>query len=91
MTKTKEELTQLKTEYETLNNKLKELSEDELSIVTGGNNLFVPGYKGIPCPITLPFGKDGVPTKSGMHELNNIKIDPKYKPIGIIANGLKEK
>ena len=91
MTKTKEELNELKNEYETLNNKLKELSEDELSIVTGGNNLFVPGYKGLACPITLPFGEDGVPTKAGMHELNNIKIDPKYKPIGIIANGLKEK
>ena len=91
MDKTKEELNTLKQEYEALNNKLKELTEDELSIVTGGNNLFVPGYKGILCPITLPFGKDGVPTKAGMHELNNIKIDPKYKPIGIIADGLKEK
>ena len=39
MTKTKEKLNELKNEYETLNNKLKELSEDELSIVTGGNNL----------------------------------------------------
>ena len=91
MAKTKEELNELKNEYETLTVKLQELSEDELSIVTGGNNLFVPGYKGLACPITLPFGKDGVPTKSGMHELNNIKIDPKYKPIGIIADGLKEK
>ena len=38
MAKTQEELTQLKTEYETLNNKLKELSEDELKIVIGGSN-----------------------------------------------------
>ena len=36
MAKTKEELNQLKTEYETLNNKLKELTEDELREVTGG-------------------------------------------------------
>ena len=36
MAKTQEELTQLKTEYETLNNKLKELSDDELKQVTGG-------------------------------------------------------
>ena len=34
--KTKEELELLKQEYESLNNKLKELSEDELKIVTGG-------------------------------------------------------
>ena len=37
MAKTQEELTQLKTEYETLNNKLNELTEDELEYVTGGN------------------------------------------------------
>ena len=34
--KTKEELNKLKEQYETLNNKLKELSDDELKIVTGG-------------------------------------------------------
>ena len=34
--KTQEELKELKNEYETLNNKLKELSEDELKLVTGG-------------------------------------------------------
>ena len=39
--KSKEELYTLKAEYETLNNKLKELSEDELSIVTGGNAKWV--------------------------------------------------
>ena len=37
MAKTKEELNELKNEYETLNNKLKELTEEELSEVTGGN------------------------------------------------------
>ena len=38
MAKTQEELNQLKTEYETLNNKLNELTEDELKLVTGGAN-----------------------------------------------------
>lgn len=36
MAKTKEELNILKTEYETLTSKLKELNEDELMQVTGG-------------------------------------------------------
>ena len=36
MTKTKEELIVLKSEYETLTSKLKELSEEELKVVTGG-------------------------------------------------------
>ena len=36
--KTQEELTQIKTEYETLNNKLKELTDDELKEITGGTN-----------------------------------------------------
>ena len=36
MAKTQEELKELKTEYETLNNKLKELTEEELNMVTGG-------------------------------------------------------
>ena len=35
--KTQEELTKLKSEYESLNSKLKELTNDELKIVTGGN------------------------------------------------------
>ena len=34
--KTKEELNQLKIEYEVLTTKLKELNEDELMLVTGG-------------------------------------------------------
>lgn len=34
--KTKEELKELKKEYENLTSKLKELSEDELILVTGG-------------------------------------------------------
>ena len=36
MAKTQEELNELKNEYETLNNKLQELTEDELGYVTGG-------------------------------------------------------
>ena len=36
MAKTKEELNELKIEYESLNEKLKELSDDELKQVTGG-------------------------------------------------------
>ena len=36
MPKTKEELNQLKNEYESLTSKLKELTEDELIQVTGG-------------------------------------------------------
>ena len=40
MSKTKEELKELKQEFETLNNKLKELTEDELKQVTGGYDPF---------------------------------------------------
>ena len=36
--KTKEELKELKDEYETLTTKLKELTEEELTLVTGGAN-----------------------------------------------------
>ena len=36
MAKTKEELNILKTEYETLTSKLKELNDDELMQITGG-------------------------------------------------------
>lgn len=50
MAKTKEELNTLKTEYETLNNKLKELNEDELKQVIGGNG--IPGLETIgPAPL----------------------------------------
>ena len=38
MSKTQEELNQLKNEYESLTNKLKELTEEELIIVAGGDN-----------------------------------------------------
>ena len=39
MTKTQEELEQLKSECETLNNKLRELSEEELKMITGGKDV----------------------------------------------------
>lgn len=37
MAKTKEELEQLKKEYEELNNKLRDLSEEEINLITGGS------------------------------------------------------
>ena len=37
MAKTKEELDQLKKEYEELKNKLRDLSEDEINLITGGS------------------------------------------------------
>ena len=42
MAKTQEELKQLRKEYMDLKNKLKELTEDELNKVTGGQEIFVP-------------------------------------------------
>lgn len=39
MPKTKEELVELKKEFQILNNKLKELSEDELNIVAAGSGI----------------------------------------------------
>ena len=48
MSKTKEELNAIKEEVETLNEKLHELTEEELEQVTGGNGKFaykVPFYK----------------------------------------------
>ena len=56
MAKTKEELNTIKEEVETLNNKLKELTEDELKLVVGGdeidNNL---------CPNNRSKVSDGCP------------------------------
>ena len=47
--KTKEELNELKQELETFGNKLQELSDEELSLVTGGAT---PGLHWIFCPIS---------------------------------------
>lgn len=40
MAKTKQELDELKKEFETVNSKLKELNEDELKEVCGGVNIW---------------------------------------------------
>ena len=47
MTKTKEELKELKTDYESLTNRLKELTEEELKNVLGGND---GNSKQLTCP-----------------------------------------
>ena len=47
MAKTQEELKTLKTEYETLNNKLKELSDDELKTVVGGGTDYWLGMEAL--------------------------------------------
>ena len=50
MAKTIEELNELKNEYESLSSKLKELNEDELKQVIGGND--IPGLEAIgPAPL----------------------------------------
>ena len=49
--KTQEELNQLKVEYETLNNKLKELTENELKEVTGGTPCPAPSPAPTPSPV----------------------------------------
>ena len=49
MAKTQEELNRLRKEYMDLKNKLKELTDDELKKVTGGQEIFVPE---IDAPIT---------------------------------------
>ena len=65
MAKTKEELNQLKQEYEALTNKLKELSEDELIIVTGGIEYTI---------------KDKTPDYEFTYYKNkNSNFEPKYK------------
>ena len=48
MAKTKEELNQIKNEYESLTAKLQELTEDEIKKVIGGNKLFDISF---PCTI----------------------------------------
>ena len=49
MAKTKEELNTLKEEFETLNKKLVELTEEELAQVTGGKTL--------PTQVSIPWGQ----------------------------------
>lgn len=45
MAKTQEELKQLKTEYETLSTKLKELTEDDFQQITGGKTIDIPFFE----------------------------------------------
>ena len=56
MAKTQEELIQLKTEYELLSDKLKELSKDELKKVVGGE----PGSNETPSPVVSGVGDTGI-------------------------------
>ena len=66
MPKTKEELNTLKTEFESLTTKLKELTEDELEQVTGGGNpLPVQAATIISPMIATMIGADGKPISSG--------------------------
>ena len=56
MAKTKEELNELKKEYETLNSKLKELSDDELGKIAGGEDIDSLKFSGkvVPLPEAKP-------------------------------------
>ena len=56
MSKTKEELKQLKIEYETLNSKLKELSDNELGKIAGGEDIDSLKFSGkvVPLPEAKP-------------------------------------
>lgn len=51
MPKTKEELNKLKEEYEELYNKIKELSDDELKQIAGGDYYFQPLANGTPVKV----------------------------------------
>lgn len=82
--KTKEELAELKKEFETSTNKLKGLSEDELDLVAGGGNNDAPGAS---APIrTRGAGTingsndplyiiDGVPVGSPLNQINPDEIE----------------
>lgn len=52
--KSKEELSVLKSEYETLSRKLRELSEDELKLVCGGVDI----GNGVIMVLSTPGGKE---------------------------------
>ena len=66
--KTKEELTALKAEVETLSMKLRELSEEELRQVTGGMTV----------PFEVPKGKDESPFNFRFYD-NNVERDFEQK------------
>ena len=60
MAKTQEELNELKQEYESLATKLKELADNELDYVVGGNDS--PGQRYMDCP----YCKSKQPVSAGV-------------------------
>ena len=76
MAKTKEELNELKNEYETVTNKLNELSEDELKMVTGGVDLN-------PIPDPKEIGA-GIPVGN----LTDPRINPKAIATGVVLKAV---
>lgn len=75
MTKTKEELTKLKTECELLTAKLQELTEEEIKVVCGGSMIWDVAVRlkdkfNISSDINA-HGKNGKPTLSLWDEVNS--------------------
>ena len=88
--KSKEELTQLRTEYEALNNKLKELSDEELKEVCAGVTVWDIAVKlkekfNISTGLST-HGKTGKPTLPLWDEASPGLIDDSENPIGKIFN-----
>ena len=90
MTKTKEELNQLKKDYETLNSKLKELTGDELIHVTGGTNR----EKSVVVKVVIsdcgPFSRDVsiTPYLDGVLLSNQVKtVDESLEYVNISIRG----
>ena len=65
--KNKEELNALKKEVETLSRKLRELTEDELEQVTGGQMMLTRLLAGTPDPVNFSFI---VPTDDTIHNFH---------------------
>ena len=93
MAKTQDELKELKEEYEKLNEKLKELSEDELETVCGGVNIWDIAVKlkdkfNISSDVNA-HGKNGKPTlplwNEASTEEHNVMITGDFT--GNYANG----
>lgn len=88
MAKTKEELMKLKKEYDTLNSKLKELSEEELKLVIGGIdrsrtvNIPVPVPQNLGNSITFTVYIDGQ-LKSSLTKT----VDPIIKIVNFTFTG----
>ena len=75
MTKTKEELNQLKKEYETMINRLKELSDDELNIVTGGNDTLIISRHNIRNPLAIGLNLN-LNDYNYHYQESSISVDP---------------